>query len=398
MTANTTRLLHQGDDRPRHHGAISTPVYRASLFGFETYADFERAAVDEINAKTPIYTRTGNPTRQALEEKIALLEKTDRAIAFSSGMGAISAALLSFLQQGDHALFVSSCYGPTRQFANTLLSAFGVEIDYYHAAESPALENRLKPNTRLVYLESPGSRTFQIQDIRAVTQLARARGIITVIDNSWATPLYQQPATMGVDVVVHSATKYISGHSDVVVGLLACNEELYQRIKPIAVLLGANLSPDDAYLVTRGLRTLPVRLAAQEKAALKIARWLQNRPEVRQVLHPGLPDFPGYALAQKQMSGSSSLFAFKLAPSTPQARAAFVDSLRYFTIAVSWGGFESLILPIGNAFKELPKTRAALGIDDDTFRICIGLEDVDDLIADLSQGLETFNQAKNNEQ
>ncbi|MFQ5577192.1 MAG: trans-sulfuration enzyme family protein, partial [Anaerolineae bacterium] len=207
-----------------------------------------------------------------------------------------------------------------------------------------------------------------------------------VLDNSWATPLYQQPLTMGVDVVVHSGTKYIAGHSDVVVGLLACNAGHYKTIKPVAELLGANLSPDDAYLVTRGLRTMPVRLARLEESGLAVARWLQTRPEVRQVLHPGLPDFPGYELGRSQMQGSSSLFAFKLHPAGEKARHAFVDALQLFLIAVSWGGFESLILPVGASFKNQPQVRQQMELDDDTFRICIGLEAVSDLIADLEGG------------
>lgn len=383
MPAPETQLLHWGDDRSHNRGAISTPVYRASLFGFEHYEDFQAASGGKTGE--PVYTRVSNPTRDALEAKIALLEKTDRAIAFSSGMGAISAALLSFVSHGDHALFVSCCYGPTREFADTLLTRLGVEVEYFSSAESADLSGRIKPNTRLIYLESPGSLTFDIQDIQAVARLARANNIITVIDNSWATPLYQQPLALGIDVVVHSGTKYIAGHSDVVVGLLACREALYRRVKPVAVLLGANLSPDDAYLVTRGLRTLPVRLARQEESALKVARWLATRPEVVAVLHPALPDFPGYALAKSQMQGYSSLFGFKLQSAPERARRAFVDALAYFTVAVSWGGFESLILPV--------KPREESGQPGDLYRVCIGLENPDDLIADLEQGLAVWRQA-----
>jgi len=392
VSTRETQLQHLGDSRSRHWGAISTPVYRASLFGFESYQSFLDATRHRTDA--PVYSRTSNPTRSALETKLAYLERADHAIAFSSGMGAITAALLAFVQAGDHILVVSSVYGPTREFCDTVLARLGVEVEYYHPGESTALGQRLKPNTRLIYLESPGSLTFQIQDIRAVTQVAQAQHVITILDNSWATPLYQQPLTMGVDVVVHSATKYIAGHSDVIVGLLACNDELYQVIKPVAKLLGAGLSPDDSYLVTRGLRTLPVRLAQEEASALKIAHWLQTRPEVRQVLHPGLPDFPGYALARSQMQGYSSLFGFKLQPATEAARHAFVDALKFFSIAVSWGGFESLILPVGHVFADQPDVRKQLGLDDDTFRISIGLENADDLISDLENGLYAWRREK----
>lgn len=391
MTTPDTQLQHLADDRKRHYGVINTPVYRASLFGFETYADFLAARAGTLDA--PIYSRGRNPTRDALEAKIAFLEEADRAIAFSSGMGAISASLLALLKAGDHALVAACCYGPTRTFFDTVLTNLGVTAEYFPPEESVDLSARLKPNTRLIYLESPGSLTFQLQNIRAVTKLARQHQIATVIDNSWATPLYQKPLSMGVDVVVHSGTKYISGHSDVIVGLLACNIEMYDRIKPVAKLLGASLAPDDAYLVTRGLRTLPVRLARQEESALNVARWLENQPEVRAVLHPGLPSFSQHDLAKAQMHGSSSLFGLKLHPGGEKARHAFVDSLSLFSIAVSWGGFESLILPMGQSYQDQPAVRQAMDIDDDLFRLSIGLEGVDDLIADLEAGLAAWRRA-----
>jgi cystathionine beta-lyase len=381
-----TKIQYLGDDRHHHYGAISTPVYRASLFSFETYQDFldAFAGVSEV----PHYSREGNPTRQALEAKIAHLEKTDRAIAFSSGMAAISAVLFSLVKAGDHILVVSCAYGPTRQICDTMLPNWGVEVEYFEPGEARDLSDRLQPNTRLIYLESPSSSTFHIQDIRASTKLARANNIITILDNSWATPLFQQPITMGVDIVVHSGTKYIAGHSDVVVGLLACSSELYEIIKPVAVLLGAGLSPDDAFLVTRGLRTLPIRLAQQEASALKIARWLENRPEVNEVVHPGLPSFPEYELAQSQMQGTTSLFAFKLEPTHEAAQHAFVNSLNYFSIAVSWGGFESLILPRPNWPQGDSEAQRSPMLENEAYRICIGLEDPDDLIADLARGFE----------
>ncbi len=391
MTTPDTHLQHLADNRARHYGAINTPVYRASLFGFETYADFLAARAGDLDA--PVYSRTRNPTRDALEAKIAFLEGADHAIAFSSGMGAISAALLALVKAGDHVLAAACCYGPSRQFFDTVLAGLGVTVEYFPAEASTDLSDRLKPNTRLIYLESPGSLTFQLQDIRAVTKLARQRHIATVIDNSWATPLYQKPLSMGVDVVVHSGTKYIAGHSDVVVGLLACNAAMYRRIRPVATLLGAGLAPDDAYLVTRGLRTLSLRLARQQESALKIARRLEDKPEVRAVLHPGLPSFPQHHLAQAQMHGYSSLFGLKLHPGGEKARHAFVDSLSLFSIAVSWGGFESLILPVGRAYQDQPAVRQTMGINDDLFRLSIGLEGVDDLIADLEAGLAAWRRA-----
>lgn len=387
MPSSETDILHLGDDRRRAQGAINTPVYRASLFSFETYEDFLEAR--DQGAAGLVYSRIRNPTRDALEAKIAHLEHADHALALSSGMAAISTALLSLLKGGDHLLVAMCCYGPTRTLCDTLLSHMGVEVEYFDSAETRDLSPRLKPNTRAIYLESPGTFTFQIQDIRAVTRLAKSKGIYTIIDNTWATPLYQQPITLGVDVVVHTATKYIGGHSDVVAGLLACNAEVYQLIQPVAEVLGGALSPDDAYLVTRGLRTLPVRLARQSASALTLARWLQERPEVHRVYHPGLPDFPGYELARSQMSGYSGLFSVSMQPSAPEAaQYAFINALTYFSIGVSWGGFESLMMPGGESYRQAPQIRQSMGIEDEMYRISVGLESVEDLIADLECGFK----------
>lgn len=385
MTSLETDLLHSGDDRARAQGAINTPVYRASLFGFDTYQDYLDARAQGSTGM--VYSRVGNPTRATLEAKVAHLEGAEKALAFSSGMAAISTALLALLKGGDHVLIASCCYGPTRLLCDTLLARMGVEIEYFDSAETSDLSPRLKPNTRAIYLESPGTFTFQIQNIRAVTRLAKEKNIYTLIDNTWATPIYQQPIKLGVDVVLHTATKYIGGHSDVMAGLLACNSELYQKIQPIAEVLGAALSPDDAYLVTRGLRTLAVRLERQSASALKLAQWLQERPEVHRVYHPGLCNFPDYDLGRSQLSGYSGLFSVSMHPAAPpEVQHAFVDALTYFTIGVSWGGYESLIMPVGESYRQAPAIRQSMGIEDEMYRISVGLENVEDLITDLEAG------------
>lgn len=386
-----TQILHGADTPPQHYGAVNPPVVHASLYGYQTYAEF--LAAQQNMDHQPYYSRHFHPTVGVLERHIADLEHAEAAIAFSSGMGAITAALLSLVSQGEHMLVVESVYGPTRSFCNEVLHRMGVETEYFPPAESNHLAGRLRPNTRLIYLESPGSLTFDLQDLAAVAALARTRGITTLADNSWATPLYQKPLDLGIDIVVHSGTKYIAGHSDLTLGLLACSTELFGKIKPMAAMLGANLAPDDAYLALRGLRTLPLRLAQHQESGLKIARWLQTRPEVREVLHPGLPTFPGYKLARRQMSGYSSLFSFRLQPGTAEARRAFVDTLQLFLIAVSWGGYESLMLPLEMSYKNEPDLRARRGLDDDIFRTSIGLEDPDDLIADLEKGLAAWRAA-----
>lgn len=388
----TTQILHQGDTPEQYHGAVNPPVFHASLFGYRTYQEFVEAYVD-IDHR-PVYSRRFNPTVHVLEQKIADLEQAEAAIAFSSGMGAITAPLLALLSQGDHLLIVESVYGPTRKFCNDTLTRMGIKVEYFPPAEAADLSGRLRDNTRLIYLESPGSLTFDLQDLQAAAELARAHGIYTIADNSWATPMYQKPIKMGIDIVVHSGTKYIAGHSDLTLGLLACSADLFDKIKPTAGLLGANLAPDDAYLALRGLRTLPLRMGQHQESALTIARWLQNRPEVREVLHPGLPDFPGHALAQRQQTGYSSLFGFRLQPGPAKARHAFVDALDLFLIGVSWGGYESLMLPLETSFKKEPAWRTRRGLDDDTFRTSIGLEDPEDLIADLEKGLAAWRESR----
>jgi len=387
----TTQILHQGDTPEEYYGAVNPPVVHASLFGYKTYQEFLEAQADMYHR--PFYNRDFNPTVALLEQKIADLEHADAAIAFSSGMGAITAALLALLSQGDHLLIVESVYGPTRKFCNDTLTRMGIEVEYFPPTEAVSLASRLRAKTRLIYLESPGSLTFELQDLQAAAELAQSTGIYTIADNSWATPLYQKPLDLGIDVVVHSGTKYISGHSDLTLGLLACSTALYKKIKPTATMLGAALAPDDAYLALRGLRTLPLRMAQHQRSALAIAHWLRRRPEVREVLHPGLRDFPGYELAKRQQSGHSSLFGFRLQPGTPEARRAFVDTLELFLIGVSWGGYESLILPLDTAYRNEPAWRSHRGLDDDLFRTSIGLEDTEDLIADLEKGLAAWRKA-----
>jgi cystathionine beta-lyase len=387
----STRIIHQGDAPEEYQGAVNPPVYHASLYTFKTYGDFLAASANKYHQ--PFYNRDYNPTVSLLEQKIADLEQADAAIAFSSGMGSITAALLALLSQGDHLLISESIYGPTRQFCRDTLNRLGIEVEFFPPVGAPNLAERLRPNTRLIYVESPGSLTFEVLDLRAVAELGQAHGVATLADNSWATPIFQKPIALGFDMVVHSGTKYIAGHSDLTLGLLACSEAMYEKIKPMAVLLGACLAPDDAYLALRGLRTLPLRMTQHQDSAMKIARWLQGRPEVREVMYPGLPDFPGHALAQGQQTGFSSLFSFRLQPGSDAARHAFVDTLELFLIGVSWGGFESLMLPLETSYKDEPEWRARRKLDDDTFRTSIGLEDPDDLIADLEKGLAAWRAA-----
>jgi cystathionine beta-lyase len=384
-----TELLHRGDSPCDWEGALNPPVVHASLFCFESLHEYLDATAGKLEHYS--YGRSGNPTRRVLEEKIAFLEKAEDALALSSGMAAITSTLMALLKAGDHLLVVSCVYGPVRALCDHTLRSFGVETDYFRPEEAADLSERIRPNTRLVYLESPGSLTFDIQDLRAAARCAREHGLISIIDNTWATPLYQTPLELGIDLSIHSGTKYIAGHSDMLLGLVAGSDELMRRIRAMANALGGALAPDDAYLAIRGLRTLPVRMARHQDSGLRVARWLQARPEVCAVLHPGLPSFAGYALAQTQMRGYSSLFGFRLQPRGEQARHRFVDTLlQLFRLGYSWGGYESLILPLLNHQKGNAQLREQLGLDDDTYRICIGLEHPDDLIAVLDQALAAW--------
>jgi len=389
----SSRILHEGDNRTAHHGAVNPPIYHTSLFTFPNLRAFlERK--NEANSHHT-YTRESNPTIQALEQKIAMLEDADRCIATASGMGAISAAILAVPHAGDHVLVVDTCYGPTREFMDEVMAGLGVETTYFHP-ELDDLTGLLRPNTRLVYLESPGSHSFHIQNLARLSRQARLHGAVTIADNSWATPLYQQPHRLGIDIVVHSGTKYIAGHSDVVVGLVTVRESteggaLYQRVRQVAILLGATLGPAEAFLVQRGLRTLSVRMPQLQANGLIVARWLHAHPKVRRVLHPGLPDFPRHQLAKEQMSGWSSLFTVELhPPADSEQRHRFVDSLRLFSIGVSWGGYESLIVPLLANTPAVAAQHRRVDLSDDCYRMSIGLEDADDLIADLEQGLSHY--------
>jgi cystathionine beta-lyase len=276
----------------------------------------------------------------------------------------------------------------------------GVETTYFHPGLDD-LTGLLRPDTRLVYLESPGSLSFHVQDMAGLSRQAGMHGAITIADNSWATPLNQQPHNLGIDIVVHSGTKYIAGHSDVVVGLATVRDtteggDLLRRVRQMAILLGATLGPAEAFLVQRGLRTMPVRMAQLQESGLAVARWLQAHPKVRRVLHPGLPTFPRHQLAKEQMSGWSSLFTVELYPPVDSEQGhRFVDSLQLFSIGVSWGGYESLIIPLLADTPAIAAQHERVGLSDDCYRLSIGLEDSDDLIADLEQGLSRYTIAGN---
>jgi cystathionine beta-lyase len=366
-------LLHE--DRGDYRGAFNPPIYRASTFNQPSLEHW--LTPEASRPPNYIYGREANPTTRVFEELIARIEHADDAVAFASGMGAITASILAFLGHGDHVLMVSHAYGPARDFLQKMAPRMALTAEMFEPGTN--IEALMRPNTKLVYLESPTSAYFEMLDLRAIGRIARAHGAISIADNTWATPLYQQPLELGIDISLHSGTKYINGHSDTLCGVAATSNDLMKTLRPMAVTLGATLSPEDAYLCIRGLRTLAIRMPHHMENGLAVAHWLHNHPLVERVLHPALPDSPDYALWQSQMSGASGLFSVALRAGPEGAAAAFANSLKLFGLAPSWGGFESLLAPV-----EVKPNQPAV------FRLAIGLEPVDALIADLEQALVRY--------
>lgn len=377
-----TKLVHAGRRSSEYHGVVNPPVLHASTILFETLADLEKAGASAPGKVT--YGRHGTPTRFLLEEAVAELEGGFGTLCVSSGVAAITNAILAFVKPGDHILVTDSTYYPTRNLCNTFLKRFGVETEYYDPAIGGDIAGLIRDNTALVWCESPGSLTFEMQDIPAISAAARARGVKVLLDNTWASPMLCRPFDMGVDVSVQAGTKYIVGHSDVMLGTITtATEEDLLTIKKQIIISGDAVGPDDCYLAQRGLRTLGVRLRQHHESGLKVAQWLQTRPEVKRVLHPALPDDPGHAIWKRDFIGASGLFSFILKPVTKPQLANMVDNMDLFGMGFSWGGFESLILP-----SDPKNIRTATKWDEDgqLIRLHIGLEDTDDLISDLEAG------------
>jgi cystathionine beta-lyase len=383
-----TLLGHAGNHPAENHGIVNPPVYHASTVLFPSVAALEAAVRDKF--AQVYYGRLGTPTTFALEEAVAALEGGDRALALPSGLAAIVATLTALLKAGDHLLMVDSVYEPVRTFCDRTLARFGIETTYYDPHVGAGIAELITPATRIVYVESPGSLTFEVQDIPAIAAAAHAAGALVVMDNTWATPLFFKSFRHGVDVSIHSATKYIGGHSDLMLGLVVAKEPLGRTIKTSAHAMGYAAAPDDCYLALRGLRTLSVRLRRHQETGLTLARWLQGRPEVARVLHPALPEDPGHALWRRDFTGASGLFGVVLNPYPKEAVAAMLDGLRLFGMGFSWGGYESLILPVK---PETCRTATRWDAPGPVLRLHAGLEDPADLIADLEQGFERLRAA-----
>jgi cystathionine beta-lyase len=374
-----TLCAHAGEDPARCFGAPVPPIYQNSLFTLPDVDAF--LGRQGRQPDTYDYSRVANPTTDILEAKLAALEGAETARCFASGMAAVSAALLHCVRAGDHLVAVETCYGPTRKLLTEYLPRYGVSTTFVRGHDPQQFADAIRPETRLIYLESPSSLVFELQDLAAVSALARERGIITAIDNSWASPYFQNPIALGIDLVLHSATKYLGGHSDLVAGVvLGPRERMRELCEWEGQLLGGMLDPFAAWLLLRGVRTLPVRLDRQQQSATAIAQVLDSHPKVSRVHYPGLRSHPQYELGRKQMRGSSGLLSFELKEAGLEPVRRVVDALRYFGIGVSWGGFESLAIPIPIPGPHVPEP--GWGI-----RLHVGLETVDDLLSDLEAAI-----------
>jgi cystathionine beta-lyase len=377
--SDATRLVHLGRDPEAQHGFVNAPIYRGSTVIFPS--------VESLTSYNREYTygRRSTPTVSALASAITALEGGHRSWVAPSGLAAISAVLMAFVKAGDEILITDSVYAPTRRVAGRLLGRMGVTARFYDPAVGAGLAGLITDRTRLVLVESPGSQTFEIQDLPAIAGVCRAHGVWLAFDNTWATPLYHKPLSLGADVSIQAATKYTVGHADAMLGTITANERAAPHISQVHEDLGLCAGPEDCFLALRGLRTLGVRLARHQASALEIAHWLGARPEVARVLHPALPAHPGHELWKRDFTGSSGLFSIVLNPCAPKAVAAMLDGLALFGMGYSWGGYESLILPFDPAPQRTATTWPASG---PALRLHIGLDDPADLIADLDAGFQ----------
>lgn len=372
-----TRLAHAGRDPARFDGFVNTPIYRGSTVLYPTLQCLE------ANDQDYSYGRLGTPTVDALQTALAELEGGHATLLTPSGLSAISATLLSFVSSGDHILVSDSVYRPTRRFCENVLKRLGVATTYYDPLIGGGIADLLTDKTKLVFTESPGSQTFEVQDIPAIAEAAHKRGAVVIMDNTWATPLYFKPFSHGVDVSIHAATKYIVGHADAMLGVITTNKATRSAVARTHDELGLCPGPEDVYLGLRGLRSLSVRLARHQASGLEMAEWLAGRPEVAQVIHPARPGDPGHALWQRDFTGASGLFSIVLKPCSQEALAAMLDGLTLFGMGYSWGGYESLILPFD---PRSYRSATTWQVEGPALRLHIGLEDVEDLKADLDAG------------
>jgi cystathionine beta-lyase len=382
-----TRLITAGRDPQAQFGFVNPPVYHASTVLYPT-------AEDQVAHRSRYqYGRRGTPTTEALEAALRDIEGDNCAgvVLLPSGLAAISIALIAVAGAGDHLLITDSVYRPTRNFCDGLFKRMGVETTYYDPLIGADIAKLFKPNTRAVFVEAPGSQSFEMQDIPAIAKIAHDKGALVMMDNTWATPLYFKPFDKGVDISIQAGTKYIGGHSDIMFGCVSANAKAYPALKDAHGLMGQCVGPDDVFLALRGLRTMAVRLKQHNESGLKVARWLAARPEVARVMHPGLESDPGHAIWKRDFTGASGLFSIELKPMNEKAVYAFMNELALFGMGFSWGGFESLVIIFDCADYRTATKWAPSG---PTLRFHIGLEDPGDLIADLEGGFRAMATAR----
>ncbi|MEZ8254986.1 cystathionine beta-lyase [Vibrio splendidus] len=386
----TTKLITAGRDKKWTNGVVNPPVQRASTVVFNSVEEKRKATINRAN-KTLFYGRRGTNTHFAFQDAMVEVEGGAGCALYPCGTAAISNAILSFVETGDHILMVDTCYEPTRDFCDTIMKKMGVETTYYEPTIGEGIQDLIKPNTKVLFTESPGSVTMEVQDIPTLARIAHEHDIIVMLDNTWAAGVNFSPFDFGVDISIQAATKYIVGHSDVMLGTAVANEKCWDQLREQSYLMGQCVSPDDAYLGLRGIRTLDVRLRQHAESSLKVAKWLETRPEVDHVRHPALESCPGHEFFKRDFTGGNGLFSFVLKNSNTKATTALLDGMTHFSMGYSWGGFESLILANEpNSFDSL-RTVANPNFTGTLVRVHIGLEDVDDLIADLEAGLERYN-------
>ena len=383
--APATKVVHSGRAPHDNFGFVNPPVYRGSTVLFPT--------AEKLWKRDQPYTygRSSTPTVKSLEEAIAEVEGGAATALTASGYQAVGTAILAFVKSGDHILMVDSVYQPTRKFCDYMLAKLGVETTYYDPLIGAGIADLIRPNTRIIFTESPGSQTFEVQDIPAIAHVARERELWLLMDNTWASPLYFRPFEHGVDVSIQAATKYIVGHADAMLGAITSNARAAKHVALAKEQLGVCPGSEETYLGMRGLRTLATRLAQHQRSGLEVARWLEGRPEVARVLHPALPSHPQHALWKRDFLGATGLFSIILKPASDKAVAAMLDGLQLFGMGFSWGGYESLIIP----FDPKPyRTATTWTAEAPALRLHIGLEDVDDLRADLEAGFKRLADAK----
>jgi cystathionine beta-lyase len=388
---DATKLVQAGRRAEWTQGIVNPPVWRASTILYDNIAEMRERGSADTHHKL-YYGRRGTPTQWSLADALTEMEPgAEATLLYPSGVAAITTALLAVLSPGDEVLVPDSSYEPTRAFGNTMLQRMGITATYYDPMIGEGIAALCTERTRAIFLESPGSLTFEVQDIPAIVAVAKARGITTLLDNTWASPLLFPAIAHGIDYTILSCSKYVVGHSDVMMGSVTAGPGQYARLRAATYQLGMCASPDDAYLAARGLRTMAVRLGQSGASGLKIAQWLKTRPEVARVLHPALPDCPGHDLFVRDFRGAAGLFSFVLNGGDDAARTALIDGLRHFGIGFSWGGYESLAIP---ADPQRIRTASPWEAEGPAIRLYIGLEDADDLIADLEAGLARFAAAR----